>query len=368
MKKLSCGGNNLKTLPELPNSLSVLWCSDNHPKLDVKNAKFKDGTTVQEALKSGRLPSTLLNGRYDPPPRPKKKKPYAGLIAVFGVMACVLIYALSTYEPVQETAGVTTPAAMVLTAMTTPATTTAPNIDITDEIPDEIFKREIRETLGLETDDPIMSYDVAGITEFIYLGLALSENSKISSLDGLQYFSSLKKLNVGYNTITTLPELPDSLDELHVSNNKLGVLPKLPDSLRILDASYNNLLSLPSLPVVLTSLRVQDNILKALPDLPDSLIELSCSINNLTTLPDLPDSLTYLSASQNAITSLPELPDSATEINVYKNNLTNIPTLPDSLTWLNIGKNPALDIETVKFKDGTTALEREAAGTLDLLY
>jgi hypothetical protein len=38
--------------------------------------------------------------------------------------------------------------------------------------------------------------------------------------------------------------------------------------------------------------------------------------------------------------------------------------LPDSIKWLWLYDNPDLDINSVRFKDGSTALEREASGAL----
>jgi hypothetical protein len=75
---------------------------------------------------------------------------------------------------------------------------------------------------------------------------------------------------------------------------------------------------------------------------------LYCGNNNLETFPDLPDSLLALWC--------------------FDNNLETLPGLPDSLFHLWCSNNPKLDIKNVKFKDGTTAIERQEAGTFYFDY
>ena len=54
--------------------------------------------------------------------------------------------------------------------------------------------------------------------------------------------------------------------------------------------------------------------LSSLPELPNSLEELWCNKNILSSLPELPNTLIYLVCSDNKISSLPELPNSLTRI------------------------------------------------------
>ncbi|MEO8771459.1 MAG: hypothetical protein ABI402_15290 [Ferruginibacter sp.] len=90
----------------------------------------------------------------------------------------------------------------------------------------------------------------------------------ISSLEGLQYFKSLRTLVCDGQPITSLPHLPDSLDQLEIVSSQITQLPDLPKMLRFLDVPHNLLTSLPdSIPVTMN--------------------RINCSFNNLTSLPDL---------------------------------------------------------------------------------
>ncbi len=71
--------------------------------------------------------------------------------------------------------------------------------------------------------------------------------------------NSLKILNLSYNNLTSLPELPDSLEELFCDNNQLTSLPKLPKSLKKIICTYNQLTSLPELPDSLKELYCEGN-------------------------------------------------------------------------------------------------------------
>ena len=55
-------------------------------------------------------------------------------------------------------------------------------------------------------------------------------------------------LNLSYQDLTELPQLPQSLQILCCDNNNLTELPQLPQSLKLLYCSYNNLSELPQLP------------------------------------------------------------------------------------------------------------------------
>ena len=88
-------------------------------------------------------------------------------------------------------------------------------------------------------------------------------------------------LGCGYNKLTNLPTLPDSLEGLDCNENKLTSLPTLPDNLTDLNCDYNELTSLPKLPNNLRVLMCTGNKLISLPILPDSLEQLNCRYNNL---------------------------------------------------------------------------------------
>ncbi|MBK9672609.1 MAG: hypothetical protein IPO70_10235 [Bacteroidetes bacterium] len=63
---------------------------------------------------------------------------------------------------------------------------------------------------------------------------------QISSLDGIQYFTSLEHLFCYSNHLTSLPTLPASIIFINCSNNQLNSLPALPTSLLNLNCSEIN--------------------------------------------------------------------------------------------------------------------------------
>jgi Leucine-rich repeat (LRR) protein len=161
----------------------------------------------------------------------------------------------------------------------------------------------------------------------------------ISSLYGIQYFSSLSVLFCRDNFLVGLPPLPNSLQYLYCNNNHLTSLPPLPNSLKSLACWSNNLSSLPSLPNSLTYLGCAYNHLTGLPALPGSLEQVWCNNNSLTNIPPLPDELYALLCGDNSITSLPLLPASLQQLQCYNNSLTSLPSLPLSLKSLLCDQN-----------------------------
>ena len=103
------------------------------------------------------------------------------------------------------------------------------------------------------------------------------------------------------NSLSSLPELPNSLNILYCYNNNLSSLPQLPNSLTVLFCDNNNLFSLPNLPNTLIGLSCNNNNLSSLPKLPNSLELLRCPNNSLSSLPELPNSLVTLNYNDNPI-------------------------------------------------------------------
>ena len=141
----------------------------------------------------------------------------------------------------------------------------------------------------------------------------------IANLIGVQYFTSLTELGFNYNSVTSLPPLPNSIDSIDCVGNFLTTLPTLPNSLIYLYCGENSLTSLPALP--------------------NSLIYLSCGNNSLPSLPTLPNSITWLDCSNNQLPSLPPLPASLTYLDCHSNYITCFPTLPNSINYLSIDPN-----------------------------
>ncbi len=154
--------------------------------------------------------------------------------------------------------------------------------------------------------------------------------------------NSLQSLDCDNNQLTSLPSLPTSLVVFYCDYNSLTSLPTLPNSLNYLHCDYNQLTSLPSLPTSLLDLTCGYNLLASLPTLPNTLDFLYCSVNNLLNLPTLPNSLGYLDCSSNQLTSLPTLPNYLYDLNASANNIKCFPTFPESLNYgsFDIANNP----------------------------
>lgn len=172
------------------------------------------------------------------------------------------------------------------------------------------------------------------------------QNRHIVSLDGIQYFDSLKTLNCMVNVydtlfirIKTIPALPALLDTLICNGNALDSLPLLPSGLLFLQCSQNFLDSLPLLPTTIKLLECWGNGLTVLPALPDSLQHFNCSNNQLQTIPSLPLGLLTFTCSTNQLQTLPALPDSISIINCSNNQLQVLPTLPIALKHLDCRTN-----------------------------
>ncbi|MHB8261215.1 MAG: leucine-rich repeat domain-containing protein [Bacteroidia bacterium] len=147
----------------------------------------------------------------------------------------------------------------------------------------------------------------------------------ISNLSGIQYFTSLKYLDCGVNSLTSLPALPNTLTFLACEINSLTSLPALPNSITSIDCYNNQLTSLPALPASLTYLDCFGNQLTSLPALPNSLTTLVCNTNSLTTLSALPNSLHSLECHNNNITCFPTFPNSITNMYIYSNPYNCLP-------------------------------------------
>ena len=127
---------------------------------------------------------------------------------------------------------------------------------------------------------------------------------------------------------SSLPPLPLQLNTLICDNNSLAAIPMLPSNLDELDCSFNQIISLGNLPGSLTRLNCSGNQLTSLPVLPLRLKRLYCEDNNITSLPVLPDSLGFLLCSKNQLTSLPELPEFVTYLSCAYNEIYCLPKLP----------------------------------------
>lgn len=131
----------------------------------------------------------------------------------------------------------------------------------------------------------------------------------ISSLAGIELFSSLTTFNISNNSLVSLPTLPSSLINLNVSNNSLTSLPSnLPSSLTTLNVANNSLTSLPnSLPSSLTTLNISNNTITCLPTLPNTLATFTFDAADINCLPNIPTALMTLMPVCGVITTHPSV-------------------------------------------------------------
>ncbi len=169
--------------------------------------------------------------------------------------------------------------------------------------------------------------------------------SNISSLEGVQYFDSLRTLSCAGNSLTSLPSLPAQLRSLYCVDNQLTSLPTLPDSLESLHCGVNQIIALPTLPSTLRQLRCEANPITSLPALPLDLYELYCGACPITSLPPLPNSLGYLVCSfDTSLSSIAAFPPALIRFECYNCNLSSLPTLPSTLEELNVSGNSLTSI------------------------
>jgi uncharacterized repeat protein (TIGR01451 family) len=184
----------------------------------------------------------------------------------------------------------------------------------------------------------------------------------ISSVEGVQYFDSLRTLSCANNFLTSLPTLPSQLRTLYCVDNQLTSLPDLPDSLEGLYVGLNQITSLPALPSTLRSLHCESNPLVSLPTLPSNLFELYCGGTLITSLPPLPNSLGYLICSfDTLLTSIAAFPPALIRFECYNCNLSSLPTVPSTLEQLNVSGNlltslPALPATLISLDCGRNDL------------
>jgi len=98
--------------------------------------------------------------------------------------------------------------------------------------------------------------------------------------DFLMSLENLYSLNVSYNLLLELPEVPDSLGVLICNNNFLTKLPlELPDRMTSLICFNNQITNIFELPLYLVNFQCGNNLLMRLPQLPRNLITFHCFNN-----------------------------------------------------------------------------------------
>ena len=163
-------------------------------------------------------------------------------------------------------------------------------------------------------------------------------NSSISSLEGIQFFTGLLQLQCNNNNISSIDITPlTMLNGLNCSNNVLTVLQlnQSNNQLKSLNCSYNSLTDLNvNNASALVNLNCSNNVLTALHTelVNNSISYFDCSYNNLTSLAlpnffqflDMGDQSIVCNVSHNQLSSLNFInePEQLTELNLSYNNFT----------------------------------------------
>jgi Leucine-rich repeat (LRR) protein len=174
--------------------------------------------------------------------------------------------------------------------------------------------------------DSLENFD-DNITQLDFSRYTLEEFPK----DCLLRFKNLTRLNLAYNHLTELPELPDSLLYLNIDFNLIQKIEKLPPRL---EEFYFNL-----------------NGTDTICELPNSIKYMNCYGNQLTEFKNLPTSLIILDCHNNKLTKLPLLPLTITTLFISSNNLTELPQqeLPNlEVLWVDDNKLTHIDLKFYK--------------------
>ena len=190
-------------------------------------------------------------------------------------------------------------------------------IDIETAFPDQVFRQYVLDNIDTDKDGKLSKEEALKVTEIDVSYTYTPDNERISSLEGVQYFTNLQRLDCSYNKLTTLDVS---------KNTALTVLNCHDNQLTTLDVSKNT---------ALTGLDCGSNQLKTLDVSKNTeLTWLACYSNQLTTL----------DVSKNtALTTLYCFSNQLTALDVSKNTaLTTLYCFSNQLTALDVSKNTAL--------------------------
>ncbi|WP_299247411.1 LRR-like protein [uncultured Cytophaga sp.] len=172
--------------------------------------------------------------------------------------------------------------------------------------------------------------------------------ANISNLDGIQFFTSVYKIDASFNNLTSLPSISTltQLKYLYVNFNQLTSLPNLNNQLSLIElqASNNALTSVPNLSQLL------------------NLNILFLTNNNITNLPDISTliNLKSLIIGNNPFTTLPDFSpnNQLLELHVHQTNSTQIKGLSQltKLTKLYCWNNSITDLSDLSSNTTLTGL------------
>jgi hypothetical protein len=213
---------------------------------------------------------------------------------------------------------------------------------------DAVFLQAVRELLGKTNGEHMYQADVEGVTELVVNGYNRYNKEKpvIESLDGIEYFTGLEKLDCGNNELHTLDLSHNpNLKEVACYGNYLITLdlshnPKL----EVLDCSYN----------YLTSLDLSNcPELRALDCNDTDLQELDVSQNTkLTALLCWETNLTSLDVSNNPLLE---------KLEAWGGHLVNLDVSNNTrLKYLDCGFNDMCAVDSIRGLENCTELKADA--------
>lgn len=147
----------------------------------------------------------------------------------------------------------------------------------------------------------------------------------------LSRFRRLTTLNLSYNNLSTLHDIPATVTTIFLDYNRLQHLTNLPYHLKKLSARNNELTSVAHLPPFLQSADLSNNKIDEVIEVPRMLEKLILRNNKLRELPQLVAYVEELDVSFNFISQITSLPETLRVLRASHNPLTLIKDLPAGL-------------------------------------
>lgn len=163
----------------------------------------------------------------------------------------------------------------------------------------------------------------------------------LAEIPSLKRFTQLKHVELSWNSLSTLPEMPEGVETLMCSYNQITTLRNLPSTIRILIADYNHVSILEGLPPSITHLNVSYNRIYAIDTLPPNVEVFYCCHNHLCFIGSLLSStrLKRLEISHNQLGRLPKMAEGVERLHCNNNKLTSLENTASTVLFLYANNN-----------------------------
>jgi E3 ubiquitin-protein ligase SspH2 len=151
----------------------------------------------------------------------------------------------------------------------------------------------------------------------------LEETINLSELN----LNNLIELNLSFNNIKEIKDLPNQLKKINISNTNISNLPN----------NINKLINLEVLNISKTQISEID-------ELPDNIIKLQCEECWIININKLPKELKYLYACNNQIERIAEFTNKIIYIDISCNLIFDLPKLPNKIEYCDISYNRILEL------------------------